>query len=405
MNQRLNVVAPRYRSTSSTLVSKIGAAVLASLLAFSVYRENPGLAGVFLIGLMVGVTIQKSRFCFVACFRDPLLTGDTTLSRALVLSLGLATLGFSLAAHYWDPSLKLVTHPMGLHTLIGGVLFGVGMVLAGCCASGALVRTGEGSVAQFFALSGLVLGATWAASHLGWWHQVAIKGSPVITLHKLYGWPAGLMVQLTALALVYYLLLVLEARNFGYQGLRPHAQPFKMQLPRKPLAEILESPWSYEIGAVLLALLSVFSFLYQGRPWSITTGLAFWGARVLAYLEGAPQDWLFFANRQEVLAINLLAEPRTVMNIAIICGALLASALASELRLRKTRSYKYALAAFAGGMMMGYGARIASGCNIGALYNGIASTSLHGWAFAFFVLVGAYAGTRILIRLFLRAQS
>jgi len=56
------------------------------------------------------------------------------------------------------------------------------------------------------------------------------------------------------------------------------------------------------------------------------------------------------------------------------------------------------IGAVAGGLLMGYGARLAMGCNIGALFSGTASLSLHGWVFWLFLIVGAYVGSQILVR-------
>jgi len=44
---------------------------------------------------------------------------------------------------------------------------------------------------------------------------------------------------------------------------------------------------------------------------------------------------------------------------------------------------------------MGYGARLAGGCNIGAYFSGIASFSLHGWVWGVVALLGTYAGLKL----------
>ena len=54
-----------------------------------------------------------------------------------------------------------------------------------------------------------------------------------------------------------------------------------------------------------------------------------------------------------------------------------------------------------GGLLMGYGARLAGGCNIGALFSGVASLSLSGWVFAAFLLIGAWIGSKLLAKFFM----
>lgn len=62
---------------------------------------------------------------------------------------------------------------------------------------------------------------------------------------------------------------------------------------------------------------------------------------------------------------------------------------------------KWIIAASLGGLLMGYGARIAYGCNIGALYSGIASLSLSGWVFAVAMFFGAVVGSKLLVKYFM----
>ena len=68
---------------------------------------------------------------------------------------------------------------------------------------------------------------------------------------------------------------------------------------------------------------------------------------------------------------------------------------------KKIKSVKQVVAAVLGGLIMGYGARLAGGCNIGALFSSIASLSLSGWVFALFLLVGAFIGSKLLAKFFL----
>ena len=91
----------------------------------------------------------------------------------------------------------------------------------------------------------------------------------------------------------------------------------------------------------------------------------------------------------------------TMLNIGIILGALIATLLASQFKFKKIKSLKQVVAAILGGLLMGYGARLAGGCNIGALFSGIASLSLSGWVFAVFLLAGAWIGSKLLAKFFM----
>ena len=91
---------------------------------------------------------------------------------------------------------------------------------------------------------------------------------------------------------------------------------------------------------------------------------------------------------------SLLADPTTVSNLGIILGALIASALSGNFSNQIKIDKKLFFAAMIGGFFMGYGARLAFGCNIGALFSGIASGSVHGWVWFLFAFIGSYFGVK-----------
>jgi uncharacterized membrane protein YedE/YeeE len=65
------------------------------------------------------------------------------------------------------------------------------------------------------------------------------------------------------------------------------------------------------------------------------------------------------------------------------------------LALKEPASGRAIVAALLGGLLMGYGARLAFGCNVGAYFSGIASTSLHGWLWIVFALLGTNIGLKL----------
>jgi uncharacterized protein len=83
------------------------------------------------------------------------------------------------------------------------------------------------------------------------------------------------------------------------------------------------------------------------------------------------------------------------MDFGIILGALLASALAGRFSPGWRVPWRSALAAVVGGVMLGYGARLAYGCNIGAYFSGIASGSLHGYLWALCAFFGSIVGVKL----------
>jgi len=87
--------------------------------------------------------------------------------------------------------------------------------------------------------------------------------------------------------------------------------------------------------------------------------------------------------------------------MGVILGAFWGTLAASQARFRHMKNRKFVISALIGGLLMGYGARIASGCNIGLVLNGIASSSLSGWLFTIAVFIGVWLGSKILLRFLL----
>jgi uncharacterized membrane protein YedE/YeeE len=115
-------------------------------------------AGLLLCGIAFGIIIQRTRFCFVRGFRDPFMTGEGGVSRAIAISIIISMLGFT--ALKWA-GLRgegvYVPQAFWFGGLIGGIIFGFGMVVAGGCGSGSVWRAGEGHVKLMLAVVGFAL--------------------------------------------------------------------------------------------------------------------------------------------------------------------------------------------------------------------------------------------------------
>jgi uncharacterized membrane protein YedE/YeeE len=99
--------------------------------------------------------------------------------------------------------------------------------------------------------------------------------------------------------------------------------------------------------------------------------------------------------RAASLQQSVFADITSVMDFGIMLGALLAAGLAGKFSPSWRVSPASLLAAIVGGLLLGYGARLAYGCNIGAYFSGIASGSLHGWAWLVAAFLGNILGTRL----------
>ena len=166
---------------------------------------------------------------------------------------------------------------------------------------------------------------------------------------------------------------------------------------------LMKEPLTYVAGAALLAIFQIANFSSLGSGWGVTGPFAFWGAWVFEALGGDASIWSFFASESSQATLNngFLNHGPSLRNIGLIGGALTATLFASQFKFKKIKSKKQIAAAIIGGLMMGYGARMAGGCNIGALFTAIISLSLSGWVFAIFLLIGAFIGSRLLVKFFM----
>lgn len=164
----------------------------------------------------------------------------------------------------------------------------------------------------------------------------------------------------------------------------------------------LKNPWTYFKGAVLISILQIITLVVTNNAWGVTTAFIHWGAWIFEALGGDVSSWYYFNTSlsRQVYAYGFFRDPGTIRNIGIIAGAAVSALLANQFRIKKIKSAKHFLTAAAGGLLMGYGAAIASGCNIGAFFSATSSLSLSGWIFGIGLFAGSYIGAKLILRLF-----
>ncbi len=364
----------------------LSAAALAAggLIALRAGLEAPRLALLFAIGALCGLTLYHAAFGFTGAYRRFLLLRDGSGIKAQVLMLALATVLFApvlAAGEAFGHDAAGAIAPFGWQVAIGAFLFGIGMQLGGGCGSGALYTAGGGDARMLVTLAAFCAGGFWASLHMDAWRRLPDAGE--LVLGASLGWPQAVALQLAVLAAL-------------YGAVRAWEKP--VLLPPSPwrLSRLWTGPWPLVAGATLLALLNFAVLLSAGHPWSITWGFTLWGAKVAHALGWNPADDGFWSGSPgDAIHAPVLADETSVMDFGIVAGALLAAALAGRFAPGFRVPPRALVAAVLGGVLMGYGARIAFGCNIGAFFSGVASTSLHGWLWIAAALPGNWLGARL----------
>ena len=341
-----------------------------------------------LIGIGLGGSLYHAAFGFTAAYRRAFLERDLSGIAAQFIMLALAMLLFApvlAEGQIFGQRVGGAIAPVSISMIFGAFLFGIGMQLAGGCGSGTLFTAGGGSPRMFLVLVFFCIGGFWGSLDLAWWQQLPSLGS--ILLARELGWPGALSVQLAILILAYVFL-----RFTGASNKRP-----LWWGGRFSWTALLRGPWPLLLSALLLALFNWLTLLITGHPWSITWAFALWAAKLASLLGWDPASSAFWAGGfpARALARPLVHDVTSMMNFGIMAGAGLAASLSGKLNPSFRMPFRSFLAAVIGGLMLGYGARLAYGCNIGAFFSGIASTSLHGWAWIIAALAGNYLGVRL----------
>ena len=346
------------------------------------------MAGFYLLGGALGLVLYHAAFGFASAWRVFLAEGRGEGLRAQMIMLALASVIFLpllATGSFFGQGLVGSVAPFAPSVAVGAAVFGVGMQLAGGCASGTLYTVGGGSTKMVFTLLFFMVGSFLGAAHLPWWFTVpwwpggeSLGGISLLSAWGL--WPA-LAAQLAVFAAIAGATLIVERRRHPYPAARTQ--------PTGSLAlRLVSGPWPLIWGAVGLALLNAATLVSAGHPWNISFGYTLWSGKLAAVLgvDVAAFDFWTWRYPARALAGSVFAETTSVMNFG---------GLAGRFNPAWRLPWRQVVAAALGGLLMGYGARIAFGCNVGAFFSGIASGSLHGWLWFLAALAGSYLGTSL----------
>lgn len=226
-----------------------------------------------------------------------------------------------------------------------------------------------------------------ATFHMPFWWNTPSVGE--ISLGETLGWMKGVVLQLALFALIAWVTWVIERRRMGVRPVRVHSATAWERL--------IHGPWPLLAGGVALAVLNALTLALAGHPWGITWAFTLWGGKTLQALGYDLSTVPFWTGefQRAALAAPVLADVTSVMDIGLVLGAFLGAGLAGRFAPNRRVPLNIVVASLLGGFFLGYGARIAYGCNIVAYFGGIASTSLHGWLWGVAALLGTPIGVRL----------
>lgn len=318
-------------------------------------------------GLIFGIILQRGRICFNSAFRDVRLFKDNYLMKFAALVIALQVLTFLFFAQMgW-----ITLNPIPLNwvgNIIGGYLFGMGMVLAGGCASGVTYRSGEGMTTAWFAaiFYGLTAYATKAGVFSGWLNWVSKFNIKVDHTEGIYAAKSGPTLSSVFNVNPWIVGIIFVAILLWYVfGTKTTERSTKL---------------GYKTAAIILAILAPLAWMSSaaaGRNYGfgITGG---WISLFKGFLNKQPLNW----GGWEI--------------VGIIIGAMISAKLAGEFKLRMPKNPITYLQVMVGGVLMGLGAVTAGGCNIGHFFTGVPQMAISSLLASLFFILGNWTMSWIL---------
>lgn len=375
---------PYFRS-----IPRLGYVLITLLLIYLAIYFGWRQAALFLVGLFAGVSLYHAAFGFTAAWREVVASGRGAGLRAQMVMLGITVLVFTpliALGEIGGSSFRGSVAPLSVGVILGAFMFGLGMQLGGGCASGTLFTAGGGNTRMLITLIAFIAGSV-----LGSWHWEIWQSAPTlqpVALSQGLGVLGGISVSLLVFASIWVASVAWEKRRHGNVLVdREVDGPYRF----------LHGPWPLLLGALALAAVNIATLLLAGRPWGVTSAFALWGAKFLGSVGFDVSQWAYWQRPGAAASLNssIFSDVTSVMNIGIMLGALVAASVAQKFAPSLRIPWKSIAAALLGGILLGYGARIAYGCNIGAYFGGISSTSLHGWLWFLAAFIGSSLGTRL----------
>jgi uncharacterized protein len=346
-------------------------------------------AALFCVGALIGLSLYHSAFSFPSAWRLFIVErrGSAIRVHALMLAAGVALFVPALAAgSLCGTKLNAALAPLSLSVFVGAFISGIGMQLSSRCACGTLYSATGGGTSMFVTLLAFIAGSLLGTAHLRYWSALPSFGS--LSLGQAFGAVPALALSWIVLGGIVALTFVFERRRYGATRL-PDAKSSPYSL--------LHGPWPLMAGALVLAALNFATLALSGHAWRVTSAYALWGAKIAATSGIDIAHWPYWVSGDNAaaLATPLSHDVPSVMNAGIMLGATFAAALAGRYAPVWRVPLRPLLAASFGGLLLGYGARLAYGSNVGAYFSGIVSASVHGWIWLIAAFAGSAAGIRM----------
>lgn len=330
----------------------------------------------FVVGVGLGATLAAVSFGFTTGWRVWIRERDPTglFAQFLAIALTMVVAIPLIAAH--PQELSGAVGPVSVSVVIGAFVFGAAMQVTDGCGSGTLYKAGLGNLISIAVLPGFIAGSFLGAAHIDAWLRLGSLGA--LTVQQFTGTVGAVLLQLAVFAVL----------------------AFVVWRRRKTLGTRWQGRGIF-VAAVFLALFALLNLVIAGQPWGIVYGLGLWGAKIATALGWDPSTNAYWGRAPQLaqLAAPVIDDVTSITNFGLLAGAFAAASWRGRALPDASPTTAQWAASIATGFVLGYSARLAFGCNIGAYFSGIASGSLHGWLWLACAYAGSVMGVRVRERL------
>ena len=330
------------------------------------------------LGLLIGFTLERFGFGFAGPWRRLIRERNPQGLIAQFVAIGLTALAIQPIIAYAPGTFIGAIAPVSVTMILAAFVFGLSMQMILGCGSGTLVNAGSGNLIAIVVLPLFCFGSFLGTLLV----PIAIEATPHIpvSLPQMLGVEFSMAVTIGGLLCVG---LIVSKFSVG-------------------------SVWNQKflIAAVLLSGLAVLHVLVAGQPWGVVYGLGLWVAKAAQGFGWDSTMSAFWAHpiNASALQSSILTDTTSLTSLGLVAGAALAAWRDSVNQpLRQPVAFWYFGIACLFGVLLGISSRLAFGCNVGALFSGIASGSLHGWFWLGAGFIGSIAGVHLRDKLWLQA--
>lgn len=407
-----------------------GVVIFAALVFLGVRFLEPLIAVRLMVGMGFGYVLARAMTGFAGSVNRACRTGSTQLMRTLMFLFFVTSI--VVAAFAYRPegfeSLDLWVNPVNAGLCLGAFTFGFGMSISSCCASGVMQDLATASPRAILTIIFFTIGVfvgyplqftqDWVARSLVSTERGLQKGGGVF-FPDLFKWDGfngylGAIILTGVLCLIVYSICMLYEKKMkaagklsevGTEALQASDYDYRVSeakfFSKDTFYHFFVKPFSLIGGAMGLVVLFTVLLAVFKSEWGVSTPYGTWFGRVLVRFGMDPEKLAIFANTTMGGAFEkpIWQNGVSVQDIGILFGTVIYTLFSGTFiktvkegfSLTKREFILYCI----GGFTMGFGTRLAQGCNAGALYSPIAAFSLSGWVFLPFMVLGGILGNKV----------